>query len=128
MYRTRQAFLVFSWLTLFAGCSRSGSISMQPSGSASDGSSPFASGKSVVTLAPGEVDEVYLAKKKLPPGGHIDVTATNNQLAFKPDNSPAHSATGQSITTKNASGTTERTPAFVTPEAQEILKRRVPAD
>jgi hypothetical protein len=127
MRRTRHAFLVFSWLTLLIGCSPSGSITLQPGINSSDASSSSASGKGAVTLGPGELNEVYLAKKNLPPGGHIDVTATNGQLAFKPDNNPAHSATGHSIATKSVTGITEHTPAFVTPEAEEALKRRVPA-
>jgi hypothetical protein len=127
MRRTEHALLVFSCFILLSGCSRVGSISLQPSGTKSDGSSPSTSGKGSLTLAPGEIDEVYSLKTNLPLGGHIDVTATNGHLLFKPDNSPAHSTTGQSINTRSSFGTVERTPAFVTPQAQEELKRRVPS-
>ena len=71
--------------------------------------------------------KVYSLKTNLPPGGHIDVGATNGKLTFKPDTSPAHTVSEQSITTKNVIGSAEKTPAFITPEAQEILKRRLPA-
>ncbi len=127
MRKTKNALLVLSCLILLDGCSPEGSVNLQPRAGTAPGTGPSASGNGPVKLAPGEADEVYSLTTKLPPGGHIDVGATNGKLTFKPDTSPVHTVIGQSITTKSVIGSAERTPAFVTPEAQEILKRRLPA-
>jgi hypothetical protein len=126
MQKIRNALLVLSCLILLDGCSHEGSVNLQPGAGTASGTGPSDSGDGPVKLAPGEADEVYSLKTNLPPGGHIDVGATDGKLTFKPDTSPAHTVIGQSITTKGAIGSAERTPAFVTPEAQEILKRRLP--
>jgi hypothetical protein len=127
MQTTKHALIVFSCLILLDGCSREGSINLPQSVNTPGGTSPSASSNGPVKLGAGELDEVYSLKTKLPLGGHIDVGATNGKLTFKPDNSPAHSAVGSSVTIRSAAGTTESTPAFVSPEAHEILKRRLPA-
>jgi hypothetical protein len=127
MRKIKNALLVLSCLILLDGCSPEGSVNLQPTAGTASGTSPSASGNGPVKLAPGEADEVYSLKTNLPLGGHIDVGATNGKLTFKPDTSPAHTVSGQSITTKNVIGSAEKTPAFVTPEAQEILKGRLPA-
>ena len=126
MRKTKYALLVFSCLILLDGCFREGSVNLQPRSDTPAGTGPSALGNGPVKLAPGEVDEVYSLKTNLPPGGHIDVGATGGKLTFKPDTSPAHTVSGQSIITKSVLGTAERTPAYVTPEAQEIFKRRLP--
>jgi hypothetical protein len=127
MRKIKNALLVLSCLVLVDGCSREGSVNLQPGADPTSGTGPSASGNGTVKLAPGEADEVYSLKTNLPPGGHIDVGATNGKLTFKPDTSPTHTVSGQSIATKNVTGFAEKTPAFVTPEAREILKRRPPA-
>jgi hypothetical protein len=127
MQNIKHALIVFSCLILLGGCSREGSINLPQNVNTPGGNSSSASSNDAVKLGAGELDEVYSLKTNLPPGEHIDVGATNGKLTFKPDNSPAHKAIGSSITTRSAAGTTESTPAYVSPEAHEILKRRLPA-
>ena len=124
MQKTKHALLAFSCLILLQGCFREASVNLQPGAGTSAGTGPSASGNGHVKLSSGEGLEVYSLKTNLGHGGHIDVGAIDGKLTFKADTNPAHAETGQSITTKSAIGRAEKTPAFVTPQAQEILKQR----